>query len=94
MIVVRKYRYGGENVKKSKDEDVQITPEEREMLRRLMETPGIEREWEFFDKMNKDKPVPPPEYFMRGEPDQRPPWIKYAVCGAAMAVIAIMFRRR
>ena len=55
-------------MKRNKDEDVQITPEEKEMLRRLMETPGIEKDWDFFKDMNPD--VPPPEFFMRGKPER------------------------
>jgi len=55
-------------VKRNKDEDVQITPEEKEMLRRLMETPGIEKDWDFFQDLNMD--VPPPEFFMRGRPER------------------------
>lgn len=55
-------------MKRNKDEDVQITPEEKEMLRRLMETPGIEKDWDFFQDLNMD--VPPPEFFMRGRPER------------------------
>lgn len=43
-----------------------MTPEEKEILRRLMETPGIEKEWDFFEGMSPN--VPPPEFFMSGRP--------------------------
>lgn len=55
-------------MKKTKDVG-QITPEEKEMLRRLMETPGIEKEWDFFEGMSPN--IPPPEFFMRGKPEPR-----------------------
>lgn len=58
---------GSMEVHGMKDEDIKITAEEKEMLRRLMETPGIEKEWDFFKGLNMD--VPPPEFFMRGDPD-------------------------
>lgn len=51
--------------------NTEMTAEEKEMLRRLMETPGIENEWDFFEEMVKG--APPPEFFMRGEPE--PPGI-------------------
>lgn len=44
----------------------EISPEEKEILRRLMETPGIEKEWDFFKGMSTN--VPPPEFFMRRNP--------------------------
>lgn len=54
-----------------KDEDIKITPEEKEMISRLMETLGIEKDWDFFQDLNMD--VPLPEYFMRAKP--KPPSI-------------------
>lgn len=56
-------------MKKGKNKDAAITADEKEMLRRLMETPGIEHAWDFFEGMNTH--VPPPEFFMRGEPERR-----------------------
>ena len=49
--------------------DISMTAEEKEALRQLMETPGIEQEWDFFEGMKTD--VPPPEFFMRGKPEPR-----------------------
>ena len=66
-----------------------ITPEEKEMLRRLMETPGIEKDWDFFQDLNMD--VPPPEFFMRGK--SRSSKLVWVIVAAAV-VGAIMLRMR
>lgn len=52
---------------KTKIDPNRITPEEKELLRRMMETPGAEREMEFFRGMSRN--TPPPEFFMRGDPE-------------------------
>lgn len=69
-------------------EDEDITPEEKELIRRLMETPGIEKEWDFFKDMSDD--IPPPEFFMRGKPDPRFKYLrKFAKAGALVASVLI-----
>lgn len=68
--------------------EVQITPEEKELLRRLLESPGVEKEWDFFEGMSNN--VPPPEYFMREKPD--PPYKRVRkVLKACIGVFAFLF---
>lgn len=70
----------------SNPRDMAMTPEEKEALRQLMETPGAERTWDFFDDMKTDMPAP--EFFMRGEPKRRFRLLKRI--GAACACVALI----
>lgn len=68
--------------------DMVMTQEEKEALRRLMETPGSEKEWDFFDGMKTE--TPPPEFFMRGEPKRRFQHLKRigAICACVVLLLA------